>query len=297
MNTSKGDRRFNRVAGLAGLIAAMLVSACAGKATPPVVDRGQHAGGARVQTSTGRTQPVAVRPVTSGQYRVSKGDTLYSIAFRYGRDWKELAAANGIAEPYTIRPGQVIDFSRKTPGRQTAVVAPAGRSPAAQPVARPATTTPPASSASRQPAAAQKPAVQAKPVTPAKPAATVAGGKWQWPAQGTVVSRFSSSTSLNKGIDIAGKLGQPVVSAAAGTVVYAGSDLRGYGDLVIIKHDDTFISAYGHNRRLLVNEGQQVRAGAQIAEMGSTGTDQVKLHFEIRRQGNPVDPLLYLPRK
>nr|MBP9615055.1 peptidoglycan DD-metalloendopeptidase family protein [Thiopseudomonas sp.] len=98
-------------------------------------------------------------------------------------------------------------------------------------------------------------------------------------------------------IDIAGKLGQPVIATAAGSVVYAGSGLRGYGELVIIKHNDTFISAYGHNRRLLVNEGQQVKAGQQIAEMGSTGTDQVKVHFEIRRQGKPVDPLQYLPKQ
>ncbi|HAB84770.1 MAG TPA: peptigoglycan-binding protein LysM, partial [Pseudomonas sp.] len=108
---------------------------------------------------------------------------------------------------------------------------------------------------------------------------------------------FSSNGSLNKGIDIAGELGQPVLAASDGTVVYAGSGLRGYGELVIIKHSDTYVSAYGHNRRLLVREGQQVKAGQSIAEMGSTGTDRVKLHFEIRRQGKPVDPLQYLPRR
>ena len=112
-----------------------------------------------------------------------------------------------------------------------------------------------------------------------------------------MISRFSSGSSLNKGIDIAGSLGQPVRASGKGTVVYAGGDLRGYGEMVIINHDDTYISAYGHNRRLLVNEGQQVSAGQQIAEMGSTGTDQVKLHFEIRRQGSPVDPLQYLPKR
>jgi lipoprotein NlpD len=102
---------------------------------------------------------------------------------------------------------------------------------------------------------------------------------------------------LNKGVDIAGELGQPVLAASDGSVVYAGSGLRGYGELVIIKHSDTYVSAYGHNRRLLVREGQQVKAGQKIAEMGSTGTDRVKLHFEIRRQGKPVDPLQYLPRR
>lgn len=120
---------------------------------------------------------------------------------------------------------------------------------------------------------------------------------WAWPASGTLIGRFASNGSLNKGIDIAGQLGQPVLAASGGTVVYAGSGLRGYGELVIIKHNETYVSAYGHNRRLLVREGQQVKVGQSIAEMGSTGTDRVKLHFEIRRQGKPVDPLQYLPRR
>jgi len=120
---------------------------------------------------------------------------------------------------------------------------------------------------------------------------------WSWPANGAVIGLFSSNNSLNKGIDIAGELGQPVFAASDGAVVYAGSGLRGYGELVIIKHNDTYVSAYGHNRRLLVREGQQVKAGQTIAEMGSTGTDRVKLHFEIRRQGKPVDPQQYLPKR
>ena len=120
---------------------------------------------------------------------------------------------------------------------------------------------------------------------------------WAWPANGMLIGKFSSNGSLNKGIDIAGELGQPVLAAADGAVVYAGSGLRGYGELVIIKHSDAYVSAYGHNRRLLVREGQQVKVGQHIAEMGSTGADRVKLHFEIRRQGKPVDPLQYLPRR
>jgi lipoprotein NlpD len=141
--------------------------------------------------------------------------------------------------------------------------------------------------------AAPKPAA---PNTPIKPVTRSASG-WAWPAGGTVIGRFSSNGSLNKGIDIAGELAQPVLAASDGAVVYAGSGLRGYGELVIIKHSDTYVSAYGHNRRLLVQEGQQVKAGQTIAEMGSTGTDRVKLHFEIRRQGKPVDPLQYLPKR
>jgi lipoprotein NlpD len=128
---------------------------------------------------------------------------------------------------------------------------------------------------------------------PAGPAPT----GWGWPSNGILIGKFSSNGSLNKGIDIAGDLGQPVLAASDGTVVYAGSGLRGYGELVIIKHSDTYVSAYGHNRRLLVREGQQVKVGQTIAEMGSTGTDRVKLHFEIRRQGKPVDPLQFLPRR
>jgi lipoprotein NlpD len=147
--------------------------------------------------------------------------------------------------------------------------------------------------------------VQTQPSTPVKtppavkplPPTQRSASGWIWPTNGAVIGRFSSNGSLNKGIDIAGELGQPVLAASDGSVVYAGSGLRGYGELVIIKHSDTYVSAYGHNRRLLVQEGQKVKAGQNIAEMGSTGTDRVKLHFEVRRQGKPVDPLQYLPRR
>lgn len=225
-------------------------------------------------------------PVTHGQHTVQRGDTLYSIAFRFGWDWKLLAARNGIRAPYLIVPGQVIRFSN-APSRSAVAQAPA---PVAAKKARPV--------AKNKPIAAAKPV---KPVTTqqqkSQPVAAGQQGKWLWPAPGAVIGVFSSNTSLNKGIDIAGKLGQSIMATADGSVVYAGSGLRGYGELVIIKHNDTFISAYGHNRRLLVKEGQAVKAGQQIAEMGSTGTDQVKLHFEIRRQGKPVDPLRYLPKR
>jgi lipoprotein NlpD len=141
-------------------------------------------------------------------------------------------------------------------------------------------------------------ALAAEPKVAAKPA-TVApddGDKldWGWPAKGKIVSGFSEATSL-KGIDIAGSAGQPVTASAGGKVVYAGSGLRGYGKLIIIKHNDAYLSAYAHNRDILVKEGQQVVKGQKIAEMGNTDADQVKLHFEIRRQGKPVDPLRYLP--
>ncbi|WP_254797323.1 peptidoglycan DD-metalloendopeptidase family protein [Geopseudomonas aromaticivorans] len=226
------------------------------------------------------------QPVTHGQYRVRRGDTLYSIAFRYGWDWKALATRNHISAPYTIRVGQVIRFGGSGPVLPMAATT---RAPAAVPAAggNPVATQPQT--------VAPVSAASAGNVGEAQAARSSAG--WIWPANGQLISLFSSNSSLNKGVDIDGELGQPVLAASGGSVVYAGSGLRGYGELVIIKHNDTYVSAYGHNRKLLVREGQQVKAGDRIAEMGATGTDRVKLHFEIRRQGKPVDPLQYLPSR
>jgi lipoprotein NlpD len=249
--------------------------------------------GARV---VDRNNTVPKRPtVTSGQYVVKPGDTLYSIAFRYGWDYKELAARNGIPAPYTIRPGQPIRFSSGSGGSTTVVSSPSSSSKTTV-IRRPvgSTSTPPASNSSKP---VTPPATTTAPVVTQVPAAERSVGGWTWPANGVLIGKFASNGSLNKGIDIAGDLGQPVFAASGGSVVYAGSGLRGYGELIIIKHNDTYVSAYGHNRRLLVREGQQVKAGQTIAEMGSTGTDRVKLHFEIRRQGKPVDPLQFLPRR
>jgi lipoprotein NlpD len=245
-------------------------------------------GGVRVVDRNNKAAPQ--RPtVTTGQYVVRRGDTLFSIAFRYGWDYKALAARNQIPEPYTIRVGQTIRFDGRSGG------AVATRGPGV--VSSTSTTTSSSGSV--------KTTVISKPVAVVSPSAgavsTMPAGPspkgWVWPSNGILIGKFSSNGSLNKGVDIAGDLGQPVLAASDGSVVYAGSGLRGYGELVIIKHSDTYVSAYGHNRRLLVREGQQVKAGQTIAEMGSTGTDRVKLHFEIRRQGKPVDPLQFLPRR
>ncbi|MCQ2992777.1 peptidoglycan DD-metalloendopeptidase family protein [Pseudomonas syringae] len=252
-------------------------------------------GGVRVVDRNNNAAPQ--RPtVTTGQYVVRRGDTLFSIAFRYGWDYKALAARNQIPEPYTIRPGQTIRFDGRSNSTSSAVASSSGTG--RPPVASSTTST------TTSPSGSVKTTVISKPVTVVPPPAgssTVPAGPspkgWTWPSNGILIGKFSSNGSLNKGIDIAGDLGQPVLAASDGSVVYAGSGLRGYGELVIIKHSDTYVSAYGHNRRLLVREGQQVKAGQTIAEMGSTGTDRVKLHFEIRRQGKPVDPLQFLPRR
>ncbi len=190
---------------------------------------------------------------------VRKGDTLSAIAWRYGLDYRSIAGWNGIPPPYVIHPGQRLRLRGAAP-RNAAPGKPA------------------------KPGAARR--------EPPPPAAPVKG--WTWPAQGKLLNRFDGSKHV--GIDIAGRSGQPVKAAAAGRVVYVGTGLVGYGRVVIIKHNRRLLSAYGHNRRNLVKEGQTVRAGQQIAEMGSTGADRVKLRFEVRRDGKPRDPLGYLPR-
>nr|WP_178117763.1 peptidoglycan DD-metalloendopeptidase family protein [Pseudomonas sp. R5(2019)] len=236
--------------------------------------------------------------VTTGQYVVRKGDTLFSIAFRYGWDYKALAARNNIPAPYTIRPGQAIRFDGRSSGAPTTVVAQSGSSPSSSSkttiIKRPVNAN---GTVAIEPVPSTLPSSAVEPVPTPVSAAERSTGGWSWPANGILIGKFASNGSLNKGVDIAGDLGQPVFAASDGSVVYAGSGLRGYGELIIIKHNDTYVSAYGHNRRLLVREGQQVKVGQTIAEMGSTGTDRVKLHFEIRRQGKPVDPLQFLPRR
>ncbi|NHO68299.1 peptidoglycan DD-metalloendopeptidase family protein [Aestuariicella hydrocarbonica] len=208
---------------------------------------------------------------------VSRGETLYSIAWRYGIDYKELARRNSINRSYTIYPGQKILLSGKVVSRQ-----------ASARKAKPAVKTV-SSTRSKTTTTTKKP-VKTPSVKDGRPT-------WIWPAQGRVLAGFSSSKSLNKGVDIEGRLGESVVAAASGMVVYAGSGIRGYGNLVIVKHNEAYLSAYAHNSKLLVKEQGFVKAGQKIAEIGNSGTDRSKLHFEIRHQGKPVDPLRYLPSR
>ncbi|GAB3734309.1 hypothetical protein GCM10028794_12560 [Silanimonas algicola] len=274
-------------------------------------------------------RPAASNDVSRGpSYVVKAGDTLYGIAFRNSLDWREVARWNGIGEPYLIQPGQVLRLSAPrsaSPSRRPAATAapvpaspvvasgpppiprgPAGASVPA-PVA-PAAAPAPAPSAAPRPAApvaaapSPPPAVPPAPLpasTPTGPSGTGAfrPGQWQWPTQGQVISRYAEGDKARQGIAIAGTAGQPVRAAAAGTVVYSGAGLVGYGELIIIKHNDEWLSAYGHNRRRLVAEGANISAGQQIAELGRTGTSRDMLHFEIRRNGKPVDPTPLLPRR
>ncbi len=215
-------------------------------------------------------------------HTVSSGETLYSIAWRYGRDYRELAAINRIPSPYRIYPGQRLRVTGEAPPAPVAM----GKTPAK--VKR------------KPPPPAKAPPESSKSLTRATPRKTQSHSsnssiRWHWPAKGKVISGFRSQDPLRKGVDIAGEKGDSVLAAANGTVIYAGSALRGYGKLLIVKHSEEFLSAYAHNHKLLVQEGSEVKAGQRIAELGSSGTDRNKLHFEIRRNGQPVDPLAYLP--
>lgn len=220
------------------------------------------------------------------EHVVARGETLYSIAWRYGMNHRELAAANGIGSSYRIYPGQRLnlDLSRRAQ-TTTAPAAPVN------PPATAARTTPPTPASKPPRLKNQTPAATAAPVPSLGPDPKT----WHWPVKGPLLASFQSNGGLNKGIDIGGKLGEPVVAAASGEVVYSGSGLRGYGKLIIVKHSEKYLSAYAHNSKLLVDEGDVVKAGQPIAELGSSGTDRVKLHFEIRYDGKPVNPQKYLP--
>jgi lipoprotein NlpD len=218
-----------------------------------------------------------------GDHIVARGETLYSIAWRYGLDYNDLARRNGINSQFTIYPGQRLSING------TAAKASVTRT---QPAATPAVKSPP-----QQPTPARSKTTTHSPSRP-KPVNTPSGRlAWQWPAVGKVLAGYSSQKSLHMGVDIEARLGESVVAAADGVVVYAGSGIRGYGKLLIVKHNEVYLSAYAHNDQLLVQENTVVKAGQKIAEAGSTGTDRSKLHFEIRREGKPVDPLQYLPRR
>ncbi|VVD99181.1 peptidase [Pandoraea communis] len=263
---------------VASVLLLSMLAACASRQVgAPVVDR--TVGGTTTDSNVPGTAPVIDNtPVPAGYYRVKPGDRLYRIALENGQNYRDIARWNNIQNPDQIEVGQVLR-----------VKPPAGDTGA--PVPAPVASTP--SSASSNPASVP-PAVVTPPASSSAPSA-VSSGELQlsWPAKGSVVGRFDDSK--NKGLNIAGSTGDPVYAAGAGKVVYSGAGLRGYGNLVIIKHDATFLTAYAHNRTLLVKEGDSVTRGQKIAEMGSSDADRVMLHFEVRRDGKPVDPMKYLP--
>ena len=278
----------------------------------------------------GPSEEPTTKPYREGDWRpeyhlVKKGDTLYSIALDYGQDYRELAAWNNLEDPGLIKIDQRLRlFPPDSVGEATAIQPTALAAPAAVPVfsepkarklpyseqalaqlkmpAPAAASSPvPAVAASAAQPSAKPAAAHAPPATvpvPAPKETTAGDGKmtWEWPAQGKLLYGFGEGPN-QKGVGIEGRNGQPVLAAAPGKVVYSGSGLRGYGKLIIIKHNASYLSVYAHNSQILVKEGQTVAKGQKIAEIGNTDSDRIALHFEIRRLGKPIDPLQYLPER
>jgi lipoprotein NlpD len=266
--------------------------------------------------STSRQAPVSSRlpppSIKSSQHIVAAGETLFSIAWRYDLDYKNLARANGISSAYEIYPGQAIFLNDKispksqpnstisrskvNPRTASRTLAEAKKAPITQRSANNSGTI-----ASKQEIASARSEKKAKMIKKS-PASTKKVGplSWRWPATGIVTTNFNTQKGLRRGIDIDGKTGDSVHAAASGKVVYAGSGLRGYGKLIIIKHSEIYLSAYAHNNRLNVSEGDIVKVGQRIADIGSTGIGTKatpRLHFQIRRDGKPIDPLPLLPKR
>ena len=270
------------------------------------------------------TPPVELKP---GQYLVKKGDTLYSIALENGQNYRDLAAWNNLEDPNLIKIGQVL---RVQPENEVSTPSTAGSTSSSAVVTpvkmggvsenkvaensagrktEPSGLKQPYSDAAWEKANGQKPATTTVAPVPAaiSPLATSkaaesksddeSGVSWAWPVGGAQAGKVSEpfNDTRNKGVDIAGKVGDPVLAAADGEVTYVGSALRGYGNLVIVRHNKLYLSAYAHNDKILVKEGQTIKRGQKIAEMGKSDAETPKLHFEIRRQGKPVDPVKFLP--
>jgi lipoprotein NlpD len=278
---------LRRIALPGALMAVLLIAAGCSSRSPthaPVEDRGTF--GARPvpgAVDAGAKQlPGFENAGKPGYYTVKPGDTMIRIGLENGQNWRDIVRWNNLENPNIIEVGQVLRVV--PPAESTAVVT--------RPVA-PGSAA--ASSTPAQAASAAKPATAPAAASPAPAPTGDEDIAWIWPAQGAMLAGFDEAK--NKGLDIAGKPGDAVIASADGRVVYAGAGLRGYGNLIILKHNNTFLTAYAHNQTLLVKEDQSVKKGQKIAEMGNSDADRVKLHFEIRRQGKPVDPAKYLPAK
>jgi lipoprotein NlpD len=248
--------------------------------------------------------PPATREAHGGQYVVQAGDTLYSIALAFDQDFRDLTRWNGLDDPTHIHVGQSLRVAPPVADETAAVEAtPVPVSPSGSLETRPlAAGSPLTAQTGAAPATAPEGSAEttagvapASPITSDKTAAAEPERVWAWPSAGKVLERFDETR--NKGIDISGSVGDPVWAASDGQVVYSGSGLHGYGKLVIIKHMDDYVSAYAHNNEILVTQGQAVKRGQHIADLGMTDAASPRLHFEIRRHGTPVDPLTYLPSR
>ena len=259
----------------------------------PVEDRGTSASRQSPSSvpgavdTTGIKQPPGFENAGKpGYYTVKPGDTLIRIGLDTGHNFRDIVRWNNLENPDRIEVGQVLRIVAPSTDNTLVVT---------RPVTSGSAVTTTAAAPARPASAASAPAAPAAASSSPQPAATEDDIAWIWPAQGKLIAGFDEVK--NKGFDIDGKAGDPIIAAGDGRVVYAGAGLRGYGNLIILKHNNTFLTAYAHNQTLLVKEDQSVKKGQKIAEMGNSDADRVKLHFEIRRQGKPVDPARYLPAK
>ncbi|WP_419683989.1 peptidoglycan DD-metalloendopeptidase family protein [Burkholderia theae] len=268
-----------------------LLAACATRLdNAPVVDRSGSLG------TSGTAQPaVPLGPPPPGFYRVKPGDTLYRIALENGQNYRDIATWNNLANPNQIEVDQLLRVA--PPGGAAVAGVPAAGAQVTAPITGAGVATAPLSSGPATPAAGTSSTLATPPAAATGSSDTAAAPSgpvtFAWPARGPVLNGFDDAK--NKGVNIGGTAGEAVKAAADGRVVYSGNGLRGYGNLIIIKHDATYLTAYAHNRALMVKEGDAVTKGQKIAEMGNSDADRVMLHFEVRRQGKPVDPLKYLP--
>ena len=294
---------------LAVLLTAVLSSGCSSRSTPAPVE----------ELYTGKTyRDFEANSLRGETYQVQQGETLYSIAFRANQDVKSIARINNLREPYTIYPGQTIKLSAdRAQARPSKSVAQTkahnntvenSKKDITEPVAKPKqkeygqkvdtrkkVAKQPARPKSKTPAAAKSVAI--KPLKRRQSVNVESKDiQWQWPSEGQIIASFSTAELGNKGLDFAGERGDPVTAAAAGKVVYVGDALRAFGQLIILKHNDDYITAYAHNDKILVKEQDWVDVGEVIAEMGDSGTQRVKLHFEVRYRGKSVNPRHYLPQ-
>jgi lipoprotein NlpD len=280
------------------LALSLLMTACASRLDQaPVVDRSSGS----VLSTQAAAPAVPLGPPPPGYYRVKPGDTLYRIALENGQNYRDISTWNNLTNPNQIEVDQLLrvvppgaNTAALTPGVSTAPIGNGGGVQSA-----PLGSTPPSAGVAAPPlyGSSANNAVPAAPVNPGAASDSNAGASgnvvFAWPVRGPLLGTFNDSN--NKGVNIGGAAGDPVKASADGRVVYAGNGLRGYGNLIIIKHDATYLTAYAHNRALMVKEGDAVTKGQKIAEMGNSDSDRVMLHFEVRRQGKPVDPLKYLP--
>ncbi len=284
------------IKGMACLLVVAAVALLAAGCSPrvlkpaPVEDRATARSSSAVAgVVVGVVEPSAIKPLPGaenagkpGYYTVKPGDAVIRIGLDSGQNWRDIVRWNNLENPNRIEVGQVLRVT--PPGSDTA-----------QAVTRPVAP----GNATAASAAARPASVASGSASPSAPASAAPAGEDElsfiWPAQGQLIGDFDGVK--NKGLDISGKAGDPILASADGSVVYAGAGLRGYGNLIILKHNNIYLTAYAHNQTLLVKEDQTVKKGQKIAEMGNTDADRVKLHFEVRRQGKPVDPVKYLPAK